>query len=190
MNDNYSQRFQQLLLTSFILVMMTSGISAQLILEREFVGAVATMSTNTSNGNTGELQVDASFGESMIGYKEGDIVITVGFHQPGAPSTEGDFGHRFAGNETEYEAESIVVNAYPNPTVSRLTVDLGTFRDKFQELRLVDVFGRTVASRQVEDQSRVTISQLDDLPNANYFLQGLAKDGDLHQLTIIVLIKE
>lgn len=190
MNNNYTQSFQQLFLMCFIFALMTSGINAQLILEREFVGAVATVSTNTSNGNIGELQVDASFGESMIGYKSGDITITVGFHQSGAADNRDNFGNRSVREETGYESESPLVNAYPNPTVSRVTVDLGPFQDKFNELRLIDVFGRTVASNRVEGESQITISKLDDLPNANYYLLGIAKDGTLHQLSTIVLIKE
>ncbi|TXF90537.1 hypothetical protein FUA23_05420 [Neolewinella aurantiaca] len=189
MRDNYYKSFKRLFSTCLMLAAMTAGVNAQLILEREFVGAVATTSTRISEGTTQQLQVDASFGETMIGYEEGDIVITVGFHQPGSLGVENNLGNR-PGIQAPEEVVDVSVKAYPNPTISSLTVDLGPLYEDFRELRLVDVYGRTLVTRRINAQEQVTINQLEDLPNANYFLQGITKDGRLHQLSTIMVIKE
>lgn len=155
---------------------------AQLVLERELVGAAAASTTSSTGG---DLLVDASFGEPLIGFMDGgDLVVTIGFHQtgkrPDAPGRERD-------DEIEAAAE-INVTAYPNPTVERLVVDLDGYQDDFNELRLVNVQGTTVRTVRIEDQTQVTFSALERLPNANYFLQGIGDGGEMYQLGTIMII--
>jgi len=124
MNNKYKTFFQSLLLVCFGLLSTNTDLRAQLILERELIGAAAGVATVVSNGGTQELRVDDSFGETMIGYEEGDIIITVGFQQ-----TDNDNDNSPPNREAQDEdgTTKIVVNAFPNPTVERLTVDLGNY---------------------------------------------------------------
>lgn len=185
MREPYLKRPGEYLFLVAVLLVFSSSLDAQLILERELVGAVAATSSVVSNGNTQQLKVDASFGESIIGYEAGDIIVTVGFHQPSAMSQEGNLGDL---TEDEPASDKKNVVAYPNPTVEMLTVDLGTHGEKFREIRLVDVYGRIVKSQLVNDSQLVVMRQLSSLPNANYFLQGVGADGSLHQLTTIMIV--
>jgi len=189
MNINYTQSFSGLFLTCFFLLVTTSDISAQLILERELIGAVATTSTNATNGNTQQLQVDASFGETMIGYKKGDIIITVGFQQALDHIDLGGAGHIVEEEEDDDDSAKVLVNAYPNPTVESLTIDLGSFLEEFTEIRLIDVSGRTVKLRSVVGDPLVNFTQLDRLPSAVYFLAGVDQKGKLHQLSKVIIGK-
>jgi len=152
------------------------------------IGSATGVARVISNGGTQELRVDDSFGETMIGYEEGDIIITVGFQQ-----TETATNSLPPNLEAEVEDEttkSISVNAYPNPTIERLTVDLGSYQDDFLELRLIDVYGRVIKSQRVNGRERMTFRSLDKLADANYFLQGIDKDGKLHQLTKVLLVTD
>lgn len=187
MRDSHSKWFQHLLLGCLALFTSSAQLSAQLQLEREFIGAAAAVSTVVSNGNEQQLQVDASFGESMIGYQEGDIIITVGFHQTATRSGERGIGHVVEEDDDEV-ASRVAVNAYPNPTVERLTVDLGDYREKFTQLRIIDVLGRTMKSHVVSGEELITFRQLDKLPNANYYLQGVSSDGELFQLATVMIV--
>jgi hypothetical protein len=187
MYNTYSKWFQHLFLMCLTILVASDTLSSQLILERELVGAVS-VPLVVSDGGQQQLQVDASFGETMIGYEEGDIIITVGFHQPSEAVQVNNLGDLQSQPE-EVDAEAkIKVNAYPNPTVERLTIDLGSFHENFEEIRLIDINGRTVKHRVVVDEQLITFTQLDRLPNANYFLQGVDKKGKLHQLTTVLII--
>lgn len=170
----------------FVLLLISTGLNAQLVLERELIGAATGVATVISGGGAQELKVDDSFGETMIGYEEGDIIITVGFQQTGL--TNENFPPPNLEAETEVETTKISVNAYPNPTVERLTVDLGNYQDDFKELRLIDTYGRIVKTQRVSNQKRITFRGLDKLSDANYFLQGLSTDGKLHQLTKVLIV--
>jgi|GEM_PF-3512172 len=185
MHDLYSKFLQLLLLICLIFFSINTDLRAQLLLERELIGAVAATSTVVPSGNQQELQVDASFGESVIGYQRGDIVITVGFHQTDNDQQERRIGSIVPENETDTE---ISVRAYPNPTVERLSVDLGEYKEKFTELRLIDVYGRIVKQHSVSGNQIITFRQLNQLPNANYFLQGIDDEGKLHKLTTVLVI--
>jgi hypothetical protein len=187
MHNNYSKWFQHLFLVCLTLLVASDILSSQLILERELIGAVA-VPVVVSNGGAQQLQVDASFGETMIGYEEGDIIITVGFHQTPGEVQENNLGDLQAETEEIGAEAKVQVNAYPNPTVERLTIDLGSFHENFEEIRLIDINGRTVKHRAVIDEQLITFTQLDRLPNANYFLQGIDKKGRLHQLTTVLII--
>lgn len=185
MRNPYFIWFKHLFLVCLALLFANSSLNAQLILERELIGAAAAVGTVVSNGGEQELQVDASFGESMIGYEEGDIIITVGFHQTATRRSERRLGD--AVPEDEGTAKT-TVNTYPNPTVEKLTVDLGDFSEKITELRLIDVYGRTVKYREVSGEQLITFRELNRLPNANYFLQGVDANGKLHQLATVLIV--
>lgn len=189
MNNKQLKRVQQLILACLALLLTTAPVSAQLQLERELIGAIAAPVV-VSNGGQQQLQVDASFGESMIGYQEGDIIITVGFHQTRTSDVGGPPPGIAVPEEEQADeaAAEISVNAYPNPTVERLTVDLGEYNEKFTQLRIIDISGRTVKSQVVTGQQSIKFSQLDQLPNANYFLQGIDTDGRSHKLATIMII--
>lgn len=189
MNIKQLKRVQQLILACLALLIITAPLSAQLQLERELIGAIAAPVV-VSNGSQQQLQVDASFGESMIGYQEGDIIITVGFHQTRTSEVGGPPPGIAVTEEVQADeaAAEISVNAYPNPTVERLTVDLGNYNEKFTQLRIVDISGRTVKSQLVTGQQSIKFTQLDQLPNANYFLQGIDTDGRSHKLATVMVI--
>lgn len=186
MRDHYSNWFQHFCLVCLALTFINTSLSAQLIVERELIGAVVAVSSPTPDVGTQQLQVDASFGESMIGYQDGDIIITVGFHQTNTAEEQGEFGDFVEGGEVV--SEKVSVNAYPNPTVERMTVDLGDYREKFTQLRIIDIYGRTVKLRKIAGEQMVTFRELDKLPNANYFLQGIDVDGKFHQLATVLII--
>jgi len=186
MRDQYFTRFQFILLAFPTLLIFSTSLSAQLMIERELVGAVAAVSTVLPTSGEPELQIDASFGESLIGYEEGDIIITVGFQQA---KTKGINNlDEFDAPESQEQVTDVSVTAYPNPTVERLTVDLGEFREKFTRIRLIDSYGRTVMDRTVAGDQVITFRQLDQLPNANYFLQGIDDEGKLHQLSTVMIV--
>lgn len=175
------------MIVCLLLLLVSPDLHAQLVLERELVGAAAGVATVVSGGGVQELKVDDSFGETMIGYEEGDIIITVGFHQ-----TETVLGNLPPNLETEDEDEDgmakVSVNAYPNPTIEKLTVDLGNYQNDFLELRLIDTYGRAVRVQQVNGQERMTFRGLNKLADATYFLQGISKDGKLHQLAKVLIV--
>lgn len=185
MTTNYIKTIWQLTFICLFSLTITVDLSAQLQLERELIGAAA-IPTVLSNAGEQQLQVDASFGESMIGYKEGDITITVGFHQTKTTVQDGNIGHILP--EEEDVTKKVSVNAYPNPTVRKITVDMGDYREKFTQLRIIDINGKTVRRRDITGDQIITFHQLDNLPNANYFLQGIDTDGMFHQLTTIMII--
>jgi len=169
-----------------VVLLTNSGLYAQLKLEREFIGASAGVATVVSSGGAQELKVDDSFGETMIGYEEGEIIITIGFQQTRTGNS--NFPPPGLEADTEVETSKISVNAYPNPTIERLTVDLGDYQDDFRELRLIDTYGRSVKTQQVKGLDRITFRGLDKLTATSYFLQGISKDGKLHQLTKVLVI--
>ena len=170
-------------------LLTTSGeVGAQLILERELIGAVATVSS-AEGGDGAELRTDASFGEPMIGFTAGDLIATIGFHQPSVsidarPTDEED---QLEGNLVGIPTV-VSVRSYPNPVTERLMVDLAEHQYEFTQLRMIDLSGRTVKIQQVADQQLVIFSQLDDLTTAYYHLQGLDKRGKTHQLGRIMII--
>jgi len=186
MNNKFLEKAQLLILVCLVLFITTAQLSAQLMLERELIGAIAAPKV-VSDGGQQQLQVDASFGESMIGYEEGDIIITVGFHQTRTTPTDGLPANVLPEEEVDAE-EEVVVNAYPNPTVEKLTVDLGEYSEKFAQLRIIDINGRTIKRQVITGEQIVNFSQLDQLPNANYFLQGIDTEGRSHRLATIMII--
>lgn len=185
--NNKTHFFNSSMIVCLVLFLTGADLNAQLVLERELIGAAAGVATIVSSGGSQELKVDDSFGETMIGYQAGDIIITVGFHQT-ETSTDNSPPNLEAEVEVEDESTKISVNAYPNPTVERLTVDLGNYQDEFSELRLIDTYGRIVKSQQVNGRERMTFRSLDKLADANYFLQGISKDGKLHQLAKVLIV--
>lgn len=184
--DNKTHFFNCSMAILLALFLAGTGLNAQITLERELIGAAAGVATIVSNGGSQELKVDDSFGETMIGYEEGEIIITVGFHQ--TRTADDNFPPPNLEAETEDGTAKVSVNAYPNPTIERLTVDLGNYQDDFSELRLIDIYGRTVKTQRVNGQERMTFRGLDKLPDANYFLQGISKDGKLHQLAKVLIV--
>lgn len=188
MQHNHPKQFRVFWALLGLLLCGASSLTAQISLERELVGAVGAYSVPTPN-TTQELLVDDSFGETIIGYEAGDIIVTVGFHQPDI-SLEGRLGDLEETPEAEVtdNARAIDVNAFPNPTVERLTVDLGEHADRFVEIMLVDQAGRPVKTQLTEGRSVIKIDRLNTLPNANYFLIARDNDGQLHQVTTIMII--
>ena len=179
-----------LLKTAFLLcfcLSATSLLTAQgLTIERELIGAVVAHSTSNSSGDQ-ELQIDASFGETCIGYEAGDITVTVGFHQPTTRRVGRSEGTLPQGEVVE-AAPEVNVNTFPNPTVERITVDLGKHADQFSEVHLVDASGRPLKRQQVNGRSTIIIDRLAELPNANYYLVARDKQGKIHQLSTVMII--
>ena len=177
---------------SFFLFLFFTGsfLNAQITLERELIGSATGVPTVISTGgSTQELMIDDSFGETMIGYEDGDIIITVGFQQ--TETTVGEAPPNLGAEDgAEENLVKATVNAYPNPTIERLTVDLGVYQDKFTELRLISINGKTVQSKPVNGTEQMTFSNLDRLTDGNYFLQGIGKDGKLHQLTKVLIVTD
>ena len=176
----YQKLLPALFLGLGVALFLPDSVQAQLVLEREFVGGA----TSYSEIGTG-LQVDATFGQPLIGFAEGDLIVTVGFHQ-GAKG-DGSPGGAVPPAEPELTAR-VPVSAYPNPTVERLVVDLNEHRDAFREIRLVNAQGQVVRSTRTQGTPQVIFSSLEELPNANYFLQGVDGEGDLHQLGTVMII--
>lgn len=186
MNNKNKTFFYSLMLACLGLVSVGAELNAQLVLERELIGAAIGVPTVIPDGGVQQLLIDDSFGETMIGYESGDIIITVGFQQT-ENDNENSPPNLDSGEEEGDVAEKISVNAYPNPTIERLTVDLGDYQDKFKELRLIDVNGRTIKSQRVDGQPIMTFTGLNKLTDASYFLQGISTDGRLHQLTKVII---
>ena len=171
------------------LVLLSGSSDAQLIIERELLGAVSTQ-TFASPASGQSLLVEASLGEPIIGYREGEIIIKVGFQQPSTTESDGDgFAPEVEEQPREEdEAVTIRVGTYPNPTVERLTVDLESVPGMFRELQLVDPFGRVMITKRVNGETTVVLTQLQELPNANYFLVGIDQRGRMHRINTIMII--
>ena len=189
MPRRYPRLFQSALLACCLLCFLPTSADGQLIVEREFIGGAAPAVTLAPAGSQNQLKVDDSFGETIIGYAEGDIIITVGFQQTDTSDEDGDnIGHATTPPPVRRPAEQLSVTAFPNPTIERLSVDLGVHSEKFVELSLIDIYGRTVRNRKINDQTLVTFSNLNELPNADYFLMGLDTEGKLHKLSTVMII--
>lgn len=189
MINGYQQKKKHLILVCLVLFVGSFSLNAQLTIEREFIGSATGPATILSNGGTQQLKVDDSFGETIIGYEAGEIIVTVGFQQT-RTSPNASPPNLEAETEQDVQLSKVAVNAYPNPTIEKLTVDLGEHQDKFELIRIIDSYGRTVKSQQVNDRVRITFRSLDKLANANYFLQGITKDGELHQLTKVLIVTD
>ncbi|OAV43801.1 T9SS type A sorting domain-containing protein [Lewinella sp. 4G2] len=153
----------------------------QLEIERELIGAAAYHSVSNN-----DLSVDASFGEPLIGFSSGDLIVTVGFHQTES-SAPGPAPQTRAGNTNTADVE-VDVAAYPNPAVERLVVDLAEHVNAFVELELVNLNGVTVRKLKTFEQPRVTFTNLTNLENATYFLRGINSRGKAFHLGKIVIV--
>lgn len=176
--------------TVLILLVTTNSLEAQIRLERELIGAVVATSTSGSNSTSSQLEVDASVGETLIGYAEGDIILTVGFQQGDVIIQPLPFDDSEDQTVTQ-PAEIVKVTAYPNPTVNRLTIDLGIHTEKFSKLRLINSVGNVMMAIQVSlDQQVIVFDQLSSFPNGNYFLQGIGVDGRNHYLSTVMIVNQ
>ena len=182
MQATYSRHhFARLLCFSLALALLPLLLHAQISLERELVGGVSGYSAVSTDGN---LRADATFGQPIIGFAEGDLIVTVGFHQ----TEKGGIAPGLTPPAPQANLEQVNVSAYPNPTVERLVVDLNEHSDMFREIRLINTSGITVRSMKTGGVTQVIFSSLERLPNANYYLQGVDGKGKLHQLGTVMIV--
>lgn len=190
MNNYYNHKLMSLFCSvGFIFLISFSPLYAQIKLERELIGAVVATSTSGSNDNLTQLEVDASVGETLIGYQEGDLILTIGFQQSEQVTSNVPFNDS-DNREVKMPAPIVKVTAYPNPTVDNLTIDMGIHREKFVQLRLISSSGVVLTTRQVAGQQEVKFDQLENYPNANYFLQGIDHEGKSYNLATVMIIKQ
>lgn len=168
-------------------LLVSVEVNAQLTLERELVGSAVGPATIIS-GNPQELLVDASLGEQEIGFVSDNIKLTVGFQQPTKlNATNNENVHR---EELPEEDKELTVSAYPNPTIERLTVELGEKADTFESLSLMSAFGRSVAQKRVSDVEAVVFEGLNGLPNGKYLVYGTRKNGSIEHLATVMVVNQ
>lgn len=119
----------------------------------------------------------ATAGEVFVGTQKGDIQATVGFQQPDDDVIVSilAFGDR-----------EITIKAYPNPTIDRLTVDLGDAVNDISEVHLLDLHGRQMISRKTTSRL-LQFPEVVNLPGGTYFLQGIDQAGQPHGLGTILV---
>ena len=176
------------LFCSLFLLSTVATVGAQVIIEREFIGAsTVIVSPPAATVEMNDLLVDASSGEPLIGYTgPGDIQATIGFQQSfrdefNAPAIQPDF------NE-DVLAERLLVRTFPNPTTEEVTVDLSKANHSYEVLRLLNNSGVTVQLKTITNQPQGRFRQLDQLPSGTYYLQGIDDAGNARHLGAVVIL--
>lgn len=182
---HFGQPLRCMLILAMVIAGTTPTLYGQLQIERELIGAAAVI-CSVQDSDAGELLIDASFGEVVIDVPGSSIFFTEGFHQGFLPNMNRPGGT--ANPLINPAREELVVEAYPNPAVERLKVDLSKVPGKLASLYLVNSQGQPVKMVLVRDIQLAEFTELSELPGGMYYLQGISAEGESFGLGAISIL--
>lgn len=151
-----------------VLALLVTGLTAQVTLERQVIGSLGQQLVTT------EIQLSATAGETVVTtLRSADALLTQGFQQA---EPEDLTGVHFV---PEFLNE---LSAYPNPADGEFRVRLASLTAGDLVLEVVDVNGRTVASRSMDlyPGERTEIPVLTHAwPGGIYFVRLTTRAGRL-----------
>ncbi|MDP5170970.1 MAG: T9SS type A sorting domain-containing protein [Bacteroidia bacterium] len=150
-----------------LLILGTTILTAQTI-DRSVIGAYG------ASGTAGAIQVDMTVGEVAITTGQaGSIIVTQGFHQPGAGIT---------GIADELGVK-VDYSLYPNPTSDLITLELTAAAPSKIKVEVIDARGRLTALESKEITLGPTTSTLEwnteNLAEGFYMIVVKSVDGNI-----------
>ncbi|HKL40928.1 MAG TPA: T9SS type A sorting domain-containing protein [Cryomorphaceae bacterium] len=136
--------------------------------QRQVIGSAGTVSV------TDDFMVSSTIGETVVATGEGDgIILTQGFQQ------SQDFGLSVEEPELEFSA-----NAFPNPTMDGIVLDLNSQKAVDLTISLFDVAGKQyvvpVANLMLSGNARKEID-MSGFASGNYFIRLTDETGKLNK---------
>jgi hypothetical protein len=153
----------------FTLVLCWNLASAQLSIERQFVGAAGYLSA------PGTLQSSTTIGEVVCAsFSSETLIVTQGFQQPDTSFGVGirvpdDFITKFS--------------VYPNPTMKQVVLELGLEQPMKIGIDIYNQYGQQMGSHtqlSVRDNCRQELD-FSGFPAGNYFIVVKSTDGRLYK---------
>lgn len=142
------------------------------------------VSTGGNFNSSSNLSLSYTIGEPVIQtFDSPDIILTQGFQQPIKITTT---------DIEEQEESTIGITAYPNPTTSRLVLELNTEQKRDVRLDVYDVSGKkqAISSGSMTVKGNTTRElNFSKLSPASYFIRVTTEDGKELQTIKVQKIK-
>jgi hypothetical protein len=119
-------------------------------------------SVNTSGGEV----KDAS---GSVSYSIGQVAYTSVSNSNGSVSQGVQQAYQISTLNVEEKAFNFSLSVYPNPTQDNLNLRVGNYRQEQMVYRLLDSGGKLLSEAKMQGQE--TIIEMQQLPNATYFVE-------------------
>ena len=148
----------------FILILITGGAIAAAAQSL----SPTVLSSSGGSGSSAGTSLSWTTGEVMVqSLTDGSTMLTQGFHQGNITvSTAVD----------EMSKSAMDVQIYPNPVSERLNVEFKNMEDQTVQVRLVDLTGKTVLTREFSNPSNTQRLNLNPVTAGTYMLEVKAAE--------------
>ena len=122
----------------------------------------------------GQTSVNTAGGEvknasGSVSYSIGQVVYTSVSNSNGSVSQGVQQAYQISTLNVEENAFNFSLSVYPNPTQDNLNLRVGNYRQEQMVYRLLDSGGKLLSESKV--QSQETVIEMQQLPNATYFVE-------------------